>query len=178
MKKAIFLCVASGVSVALFFATAPRDSLAQNKKTEVTLINTEGKSTGAVELSEIEGGVQIHVAARGLPAGLKGIHLHEEGRCDPPDFKTAGGHYNPAKAQHGLLNPKGAHLGDLPNIEVQPDGRATLKALIRGATLKAGKNSLFKPGGTALVIHAGPDDLATDPSGGSGDRIACGVISK
>jgi len=111
----------------------------------------------------------IKVAAEGLAPGVHGIHLHSVGRCDGPDFKSAGGHWNPAGRQHGRDNPQGMHLGDLPNLVTGDDGRATASFTVEGDMADAD--------GTSLVIHAKPDDNKTDPSGNSGDRIACAVLT-
>jgi Cu-Zn family superoxide dismutase len=94
------------------------------------------------------------------------------GRCDAPDFTSAGGHWNPTQKKHGTMNPQGPHQGDLPNLVIGSDGRGTIGAVIPGATLAG----LLDADGAAMVIHAGPDDLMTDPSGNSGGRIACGVF--
>ena len=166
MKSAIVLFVFLGISA----------WSAEPVPVHVTLKNAQGADVGTAQLTQKSKGVQLQITAKGLPPGLKGIHIHETGKCDPPDFKSAGAHYNPKQTEHGRLNPKGAHLGDLPNLEIQADGRGDLKFMTAGATLR--ENSLRKAGGTAIVIHAGPDDLSSDPAGGSGDRIACGVISE
>jgi Cu-Zn family superoxide dismutase len=112
----------------------------------------------------------ISVQAEGLSPGVHGIHLHEVGRCDGPGFQTAGGHWNPHSRLHGRDNPQGAHLGDLPNLDVGADGRGSAEFTIEG--------SLADADGTSLVIHAKPDDYKTDPSGNSGDRIACAVLTR
>jgi len=111
----------------------------------------------------------IKVGAEGLPAGVHGIHLHAVGTCDGPKFDSAGAHWNPAGKQHGKDNPQGAHLGDLPNLTAGADGKASASFAIAGDMADAD--------GTALVIHAKPDDYKTDPSGNSGDRIACAVLA-
>jgi Cu-Zn family superoxide dismutase len=110
------------------------------------------------------------------------MHLHQVGRCDQggtPTFASAGGHYNPAGRQHGTQNPEGPHAGDLPNVTVGADGRLTLPdsgvVAVMNETARAG---LLDPDGTALVIHAQADDYRTDPSGNSGARIACGVLTR
>ena len=142
------------------------------------LKNAQGTMVGVAALSEDEGGVRFFADVRGLPPGQHGIHLHTAGKCEPPDFTSAGSHFNPAAKKHGLMNPDGPHAGDLPNITVGADGTGQLNYLVRGVTLGSGAASLFDAPGTAVVIHAGPDDYRTDPAGNSGARIACGVIQK
>lgn len=111
---------------------------------------------------------QLTVVTIGMPAGVHGVHLHEAGLCQGPDFKSAGGHWNPGMKQHGHNNPMGAHAGDLPNLAVGKDGRGRLKLAVPG--------DLANPAGLALVVHAAADDYKTDPSGNSGARIACAVL--
>jgi Cu-Zn family superoxide dismutase len=143
---------------------------------EAALISSTGKPVGTATLTEESGGVRVHLDLNGLPAGTHGIHIHEKGGCKEPDFKSAGKHFNPSGKQHGAVNPQGPHAGDLGNIEVGQNG--TLKTEVRApeVTLGAGTNSLVRPGGTAIIIHARRDDQKSDPSGDSGDPIACGVI--
>jgi len=123
-------------------------------------------------------GVRVNVQVRGLPPGTHGIHVHMTGSCIPPDFNSAGDHFNPTGRQHGLQNPNGPHAGDLPNLEVGADGSGVLTALARDLVLGTGPTSIFDTDGSALVIHAGPDDNSTDPNGNSGARIACGTIAR
>ena len=106
------------------------------------------------------------------------MHVHAAGKCEAPDFKTAGGHFNPAAKKHGLHNPEGAHAGDMANLTVGEDGKGSATVTAKGATLAEGQGSLFGPDGTSIVIHEGPDDEKTNPAGNSGARIACGVIEK
>lgn len=122
------------------------------------------------------GRATLLVSVAGLAPGTHGIHLHAVGKCEGPDFTSAGGHLNPAGKQHGLHNPAGSHLGDLPNLTVGEDGTATLSHGL-GMSGQALLADLFDADGTALVIHAGPDDQVTDPSGNSGGRISCGVFA-
>ena len=122
-------------------------------------------------------GLRVRVEAAGLVAGAYAVHLHEVGLCDPPDFASAGPHWNPTGRQHGRLNPLGPHLGDLPNLAVGAGGDGAVEFVIRGASLGRGESGLLDRDGAALVIHAGPDDYRTDPSGNSGARLACGVIA-
>jgi Cu-Zn family superoxide dismutase len=138
----------------------------------MALVNSAGQSIGTVRAWQTAGGVSFRISASGLPHGIHGLHVHAVGRCDPPDFASAGGHWNPAGKKHGMNNPAGPHAGDLPNVEVAANGVLTATVTLPGATMA----SLLDADGAALVLHAGPDDYATDPSGNSGARIACAVI--
>jgi Cu-Zn family superoxide dismutase len=144
----------------------------------VELKTLRGETVGSARLWETRDGVRLVAAVRDLPPGPHGIHLHAAGRCDPPDFTSAGGHFNPGNRQHGLENPRGPHAGDMPNIQVGADGSGRLEYAAPAATLGPGPMSLFDSDGTALVVHAGPDDQRSDPAGNSGGRIACGVVRK
>jgi Cu-Zn family superoxide dismutase len=152
---------------------AAKDSTAVN----VSLINEKGAKIGTARLTQLPDGVQIHVEAAKLAPGKHGIHIHELGVCDPPDFKSAGAHLNPQNKQHGFHNPQGYHAGDLPNIEVDANGKVNTDMVTKTITLEKGKpNSLLKPDGASLIIHEKADDYMTDPAGNSGNRVACGVI--
>jgi superoxide dismutase, Cu-Zn family len=146
---------------------------------QAVLKDKAGQQAGVATLTETADGVRIEITGTGLPPGPKGLHIHALARCDPPDFVSAGAHFNPAGKKHGRLNPDGAHAGDLPNLVVTPLGSAGLDATARAVTLKSEvPGSLFGEGGTSLVVHAAPDDEKTDPTGNSGARIACGVITR
>lgn len=138
--------------------------------------DAKGRDLGAVTFREMSRGALIQVRLIGIPPGWHGFHIHEAGRCDPPDFKSAGGHWNPTKAGHGYMAQQGGHAGDLPNIFAAQDGAVMVDIHADGLRLGSGANGLGPSGSRALVIHAGPDDYATDPAGNSGDRIACGTI--
>lgn len=138
-----------------------------------TISGGDGTVLGSVTLSEDPAGMMINVSATGMPAGVHGLHLHEKGLCEGPTFESAGKHLNPGGKQHGKDNPMGAHLGDLPNLTVAADGMATVSIPGAAATLA----QLVDADGTSLVVHAKADDYKTDPSGNSGDRIACAVIA-
>lgn len=153
---------------------APR---AQNL-VQATLIDAQGQVLGTAAFVETPNGLLIQLELDGIPPGVHGLHIHEQGACEPPDFQSAGGHFDPTAAQHGYLSEDGYHAGDLPNLYVEEDGRARVDIFTRDVTLGTGPRSLFPPGGTALVLHAGNDDYFTDPAGDSGARIACGRITR
>jgi Cu-Zn family superoxide dismutase len=166
------LAGAAGLALA---GCAGMGALAESES--VTLRDGSGRTVAVAQLIPATEGVQVVLSANGLPAGVHGVHIHQTGSCDAPDFTTAGGHFNPTSRQHGTENPNGPHAGDLPNLTVDANGHGSLNGTARGVTLVGGgANSLRKPGGTALVVHASADDYRTDPSGNSGARIACGVI--
>lgn len=143
------------------------------------IINTKGEEIGEVSFVETDKGVTIDILADGLPPGKHGTHIHGKGVCTPPDFESAGGHFNPTKKEHGFENPQGYHLGDLPNIEVDEEGKVNVTLTVDDYTLKhKARNSLLDQDGSALVIHDDADDYKTDPSGNSGARIACAAIGK
>jgi len=142
----------------------------------IAVASASGAPLGQLTLISEGSGYRLAGKLSGLPASATlGSHLHTTGRCDAPGFTTAGGHLNPSSHQHGTLNPNGAHLGDLPNIVTSASGEATVDAMVAG-TRMALDTVLFDADGTAFVVHAGPDDYRTDPSGNSGSRIACGVL--
>ncbi|HEX9932883.1 MAG TPA: superoxide dismutase family protein [Allosphingosinicella sp.] len=150
--------------------TAPSAASAQ-------LRESGGRTVASASASDVGDALRVRIEAAGLPAGVYGAHLHAVGRCDAPTFETAGPHWNPGNREHGRDNPRGQHAGDLPNLLVGTDGRGSFEFTVPGAGLTQGARRLFDADGAAVVIHARPDDFRTDPSGNSGARIACGVLS-
>lgn len=155
-------------------ATVPPQSNAKTLAT-AALVNTSGQSAGTVEITQSGTTLMFRANVAGQVSGAHGIHLHTTGKCEAPGFTSAGGHLNPTAHQHGSLNPAGPHVGDLPNIIVGPDGNGMIESRLTGAAADILDN-LFDADGTAIVLHAGPDDYKTDPSGNSGGRIACGIL--
>ncbi|QSQ27943.1 superoxide dismutase family protein [Pyxidicoccus parkwayensis] len=137
--------------------------------------DAQGKDVGEVTLEQTAQGVVVKGTLSNLPPGEHAFHIHETGKCEAPDFKTAGGHFNPTKKAHGMMSPKGKHQGDLPNLYVDQTGTVKFDTFSQnGLTVKA----LFDKDGSAVVVHAKEDDYFTDPTGDAGGRIACGVVEK
>jgi len=168
------LCLSIVLTAAAVSAQAPAPTAT------ATLKNAQGEEVGTATLGLTLRGTAVTINGHfsKLPPGTHAIHVHNVGTCTPPDFTSAGPHFNPAGKQHGTSNTNGSHAGDLPNFEVDAKGVGDVSFAVPDMTLRDGPNSLFHPGGTALVIHAAPDDNKTDPSGNAGARIACGVIEK
>jgi superoxide dismutase, Cu-Zn family len=172
MRSAVLILMMGLTSVAAVAADK------SGKNAMAMLQKADGTSAGMASFTSRPGGVWMKVEVKGLAPGTHGIHLHAVGTCTAPDFASAGGHWNPMHKMHGLKSPQGAHMGDLPNLVVKADGSGKVETMIKGATLDSGETGLFDSDGTALVIHAGPDDNVTDPSGNSGGRIACGAVTE
>ena len=164
--------------VALAKDPSPPKPPAKPAAVTVKLADAKGASVGTATLSADPKGVKITLAVSGLAPGDHAIHVHQTAKCDGPDFKSAGGHFNPDKKQHGMDNAMGPHAGDMPNFTVDAKGKSSASVVAPGVTLDDGPHSVFTGGGTALVIHAKADDMKTDPAGNAGDRIACGTITK
>jgi superoxide dismutase, Cu-Zn family len=141
------------------------------------LKDKDGKEVGKVDFTDTPSGVLMRLDLTAVPPGEHALHLHTVGKCEPPDFKSAGGHFNPDETKHGLLSDEGPHAGDLPNIYVPESGKITIEVLAPLVSL-SGERALLDDDGTAIVIHDGADDALTDPAGNAGVRIACGVVTK
>lgn len=145
-------------------------------KAVAELKDARGKVRGRAEINQSPDGLVLEVSVKGISAGLHGVHVHAVGKCEAPDFTTAGPHWNPSSHQHGHRNAKGAHLGDLPNIDVNRRLVGTLRAHLGTGTVVSQPPALLDSDGASLIVHADPDDERTDPTGNSGKRLLCGVF--
>ena len=164
--------------VLALFATPALADTAKPKPVTVKLADGAGKDVGTATLSPVAKGVSIKLDLHDLSPGDHAIHVHATAKCEGPDFKSAGGHFNPDNKKHGMQSPDGAHAGDMPNFTADKKGVSKQTIVAPGVTLGDDAHSVFTGGGTALVVHAKADDMKTDPAGAAGDRIACGVITK
>jgi superoxide dismutase, Cu-Zn family len=174
MKNTVYFAVA-------FFALlvpVRSKSAAKNDVQFVRMRNAVGKSVGQITVKDEGPGVVLELRLHDLTPGDHAIHFHQVSNCEGSDFKAAGGHFNPEAKKHGFDNPEGHHAGDMRNFTVGENGKVKARVEDPDVTLKNGPRSLLSDGGVAIVIHAKADDYATDPSGNSGDRVACGVLTK
>jgi Cu-Zn family superoxide dismutase len=169
--------MAMAVACTFFAAGAARaGEPAEKKMATADVVDTKGASLGTVTFEQTPHGVLIKGDLKGLPEGTHAFHIHEVGKCEAP-FKSAGGHFNPGHREHGIMNAKGMHAGDMPNIEVPASGEAHFQILNQHVSLEPGKPGfLFDADGSSVVVHAGTDDYMVVTS--AGDRIGCGVIQK
>ncbi len=140
--------------------------------------NSDGESIGEALLSNSNDSLFLDLTVSSIAPGSHGFHIHTIGACEAPDFKSAGGHWNPTDAEHGIENPNGFHAGDLPNLDADNNGNASLVQLALGDIASGAADTLTDEDGGAIVIHADADDLSSDPAGNAGPRVACGVFEK
>ena len=172
-----------GVFVTVLVTSVAMVAVARAEKAEpvkVMMKTSDGKDAGTVTLKQEKSGVKVTAKLKNLPIGTHAIHVHATAKCDAPDFKGAGAHFNPDGKKHGFKNPEGPHNGDMPiNLTVGPDGTVDSSFVAKGISLDPNAaNSVFANGGTAVVVHEKADDMMTDPAGAAGNRIACGVIQR
>lgn len=176
-----------GVALSLLLATSssaqqraggPAGEPVRGLTASAEIFNAEGHRIGTAELVQTPtDAVLIRLRVEGIAAGAHGFHIHETGQCSPADFSSAGGHYAPRGRGHGVMHPHGAHGGDLLNLHVPESGRVDTERLAPGVSLVPGATGfLLDDDGSALIIHGGPDDYRSQPSGDAGPRLACGVI--
>lgn len=165
----------ASASVALALLAGP--IAAQQDSVEVPITDRDGQNIGSAQLTKQESGVRIRMQASGLSPGKHGLHIHSQGACEPPAFESAGPHFSPHDRSHGFLDAKGPHAGDLPVLVIDSDGKLE-DYDVTTTRVALDQESLLDSDGSSLIIHAKPDDYLTDTGGGTGDRIACGVISQ
>ena len=170
--KHLSLALATALTLTACATVRPTPSPPPSMAASATLANASGEVRGYVKAFDVAGGLTVKLAAMGLSPGTYAAHIHTIGKCEGPAFTSAGGHWNPAMRQHGRDNPMGAHKGDLPNLVIDADGTGAIAFTVPGATREA----LLDADGAAVVIHSGPDDYRTDPTGNAGSRQACGVL--
>lgn len=167
------LCAGMGLILAMACSMPIRFS----SQAIAELKDKDGKAVGMATFRESAGGVTVNVNVKGLTPGLHAVHVHAVGKCEGPAFTSAADHFNPTQKKHGHKSAEGAHAGDLPNMLVAKDGTGRFEVFTDAMTLQSGTTSVFDADGSALIVHAGVDDYATDPTGNAGDRAACGVIT-
>ena len=177
-KSSMRILIAVAALATVLAAGAQDAKARRSQPVTVNLKDGQGKDVGTAAISPAMQGVKIKLNVQNLTPGEHAIHFHQTAKCEGPDFKTAGAHFNPDGKKHGLQNPEGPHAGDMANFTVDAKGKSKATVADPNVTLSDGPHSVFTGGGTALVIHAKADDGKTDPSGNSGDRVACGLITK
>lgn len=177
MNMSRWLMMAPALMLAGCASVGTKDSGLPTPVAVAHLKGTAGLDRGRVDVFREGSGLRLEIVARGFNPGTYGMHVHAVGKCDAPDFMSAGAHWNPTGAQHGRDNPMGAHRGDLPNLVIEPGLIGRTSVTIANAAL-SGDGGLLDSDGAAFIIHAAADDLKTDPTGNSGGRTVCGVFGK
>ena len=167
MNRILKTIIASCLLIAINQHTYAADAIAK-------LHNVDGNAVGTVEFRTTPHGTLLLVSLHSMEPGVNAFHIHAIGQCDP-SFGHAGGHYNPDGVEHGYFNEKGVHAGDMPNLHIPENGEHTVEVFNHQLFLD---ERLFDEDGASVMIHAGPDDYISDPSGNAGARIACGVITR
>ena len=179
-KIAISIGAAGALALGLVSGAEPQEGANINAPPGAVaeLKDAKGDVVGLMGFTDGHHGVVARLTlTAAAPVGSHALHLHEVGRCDAPTFDTAGGHFNPQNHAHGFTSDKGRHAGDLPNVHGAGDKRE-LEYFVDAVTLREGQFSLLDADGSSVVLHAGMDDHRSDPDGGAGARIACGVVEK
>ncbi len=176
---AVGLALAVGVGVA-WGQTPDTEKKPTSNELKVKLVNSQGQPAGTVTFKPVKQGVKMTVKLENIPFGEHGVHIHQNAVCDAPDFKAAGGHFNPTGKHHGFENPEGHHAGDLPgNVSVGENHKGQASFVLKDISMDPNlPNSIFANGGTSVVVHEHADDEKTDPAGNAGNRIACGVVKQ
>ena len=171
-SRTVLLAAAASLALSAAAALAGEPGTAQAK-----LADASGKEVGVVDFRDTPNGVIVHAVFDGIAPGNHAFHVHAVGKCEPPTFDSAGGHFNPENHQHGFAVKGGWHSGDLPNITVPADGKLTIDVLAPELSVSDDDDEkMLDADGAAVVVHEGVDDYTTQPTGNAGKRIACGVV--
>jgi Cu-Zn family superoxide dismutase len=175
MTKLLSVIACVLISGSMAFTQTGADGAGTGSDARAELKDPSGRTVGDVRFIDTPNGLLLRAMVSGLPAGTHAMHLHATGLCEAPSFESAGGHFNPDTQEHGCLDAKGPHRGDLPNIHMSPTP-LQLDVFVADVRLRTGPAMLLDGDGAAVVIHAGADDYQSEPAGDAGKRLACGVV--